>query len=152
MGKVMDAIRGAGITLDQQKSAKMAALDLEYDQMESKVKRLEAQILKLEAQVNPLQREVDGLQKRIQESSAKPVATTVELEKVKEEMLRVLNKHPRASTDSIAKAFDMTGDGVKFHLEAMRKEKMIESGYDDEEIWWLEQAGREYLHKKGWLK
>lgn len=148
MGRVSDFFHDNNVPLDGQKRTKMVALDRQCEDIESERDRLKTENLHLQAKVNPLERENERLQQQLQEKAS----PSLSLDQTKEEMLRVLNKHPDSPTVDMAKTFDMTKEGVKFHLDLMKKAGLVDSYYDDGETWHLEHGGRAYLHKKGWLK
>lgn len=68
MGQIADVIRD-GVALPVQKRQQMLALDVEFEELKSKLKVLEAENLQLRALVEPLKREVERLKQQAQQSA-----------------------------------------------------------------------------------
>lgn len=153
MGKVRNFIVEQGITLAIQQTQQMLVLDKEFEALETKVNVLQSENLKLRGEVEPLKRIVERLEEQAKAHAGKPGTPTMELDTTKEDMLRVFNLHPDSLTEDMGKTFDMTSEAAKYHLDLMRKSKLVDNEWDAlGEHWHLIHEGRAYLHKKGWLK
>lgn len=91
------------------------------------------------------------LQPQIEKKIAPPPPD--DLDKIKEEILQILNSHPDTTTQDMGKLFELTKEGAKFHLDIMRKAKLVKNTFDfTGEHWHLDHEGRAYLHNKKLLK
>lgn len=150
MGKVMDALRGAGITTDLQKHAKMLALDTDFSEMEAKVKRLEVQILKLEAQVNPLERENERYKQQLEQQNAPNVGN--KLDEISTQILITIanNEIPK---DRIIRHLSLSQAKGDYQFDILREQKLIAISYagQDGAVYRATSEGRAYLAKNNLL-
>lgn len=149
MGRVADFFADNRITLDGQKQAKMVSLDRKCEDIEAERDRLKAENLHLQSEVNPLKREVDRLKEQIKEQTA----PSMSLDETEQTILEALSKFPRTETDKIANALKLSPEAALFHLNELRNMKFVDYNYDmGDQVWYLRQDGRAYLHRKGLLK
>ena len=81
---------------------------------------------------------------------AAPAAT---LPDAAEKILILVARHENATASQIAGALSVSKGVADLHLEDIRKAKFIEARYTmgEEPEHYVEQAGRRYLHGKGFL-
>ena len=147
MGKIIDALKGAGITVDLQKQAKMLALDGDFSDMEAKVKRLEAEILKLEAKVNPLERENERYKQQLEQQRTPAVGNNLD-ESVTQILITIANHE--IPKNRIIRNLNLSQAKGDHYIDILREQKLITISYGGQEgvVYRATPEGRAFLVKK----
>jgi hypothetical protein len=128
----------------------LAAVDKKTTLLESEVSMLKGKLKKSESDLQTLQEENEILRSKRQEydqSSLEPTRSTL-LDDNKIKIFQCLWNNPRGLTeDQISNMLLFGIQIVKYHLEALETQKMIDAPWRLPRPWKLLQGGREYLIK-----
>src|SRR5256885_1084287 len=146
MGKILDAIGGAPLAI-QQKAA-VVALDEQFAEMEAEITALRAENLHLQAQVNPLQREVDGLKKQLE------IKGGLALHEDETKILKLICHEQRAMFNAeITKGVQSNTIRVRARLLSLTERGLVRPAqhWQGGVIYGLTDDGTTYVLEQGWV-